>query len=79
MRPRTTFFHKLTDAFFFDAFFINSYVYREAKKVIKKYDDSWKGSLTDEKAIAPNLSNEEVLNFLSFLNQIFFIFNYIVL
>lgn len=50
---------------FFDAYFINIQAYKEAKREILKRDSAWKGSLTDESAIASSLDNEAVLRLLS--------------
>ena len=50
---------------FFDAYFINLQSYKEAKKEILERDRAWKGSLTDESAIASTLDNEAVLCLLS--------------
>lgn len=50
---------------FFDAYFINLQAYKEAKKEMLETDRAWKGSLTDESAIASTLDNEAVLGLLS--------------
>lgn len=50
---------------FFDAYFINIQAYKEAKKEMLERDPAWKGSLTDESAIASTLDNEAALRLLS--------------
>ncbi len=49
---------------FFFFFFINLQAYKEAKKSVIEKDIEWKGSLTDEQAIATSLDDESVLNLL---------------
>jgi len=46
---------------FFDAYFINLQAYKIAKKLLVEKDSEWQGELTDENALAPTLSNEDVL------------------
>jgi len=46
---------------FFDAAFINKNIYSEAKEMLKTFDKDWKGTLTDENALASTLSDQKVL------------------
>jgi enolase len=54
---------------FIDAFFINLQAYRNAKSLVIEKDKSWKGQLTDENAIAPSLSTEEILDIMDKVSE----------
>ena len=54
---------------FFDAFFMNSQAYKDAKKLLDEKDLFWQGHLTDENAMASTLSNEEILLMLSQIRE----------
>lgn len=49
---------------FFDAYFINLQAYKEAKKDVMNRDTVWKGSLTDENAIAVSIDDESAMDLL---------------
>ena len=45
---------------FNDAYFMNLQAYKLAKELVKQQDMTWDGELTDEKAICPSLTAEEI-------------------
>jgi enolase len=49
---------------FFDSYFINLQAYKKAKAILAKKDSLWKGTLTDENALASTLENEQILELL---------------
>jgi len=49
---------------FYDAYFLNLQSYKVAKHLVALKDRTWGGELTDEKAICPGLSTEEILDVL---------------
>jgi len=46
---------------FYDAYFLNLQAYRVAKALVDEKDKTWDGEITDEKAICPSLSSEEII------------------
>lgn len=54
---------------FSDAYMINLESYKNAKKMISEKDLEWEGNLTDEKAIATTLGDEEVLEIIKELSE----------
>ena len=54
---------------FFDAYFVNTQIYKEAKRLLKARDKGWKETLTDENALATTLDNETVLAILQELRD----------
>jgi len=50
---------------FFDSYFINLQAYKKAKNLLVEKDKAWRGTLTDENALASTLGNEQVLDLMS--------------
>ncbi|MFH1249304.1 MAG: enolase C-terminal domain-like protein [archaeon] len=55
---------------FYDAYFINLQAYKIAKQILVERDKRYEGILTDEKAFASTLENEEVLQLLSEVREV---------
>jgi len=49
---------------FYDAYFLNLQAYKEAKAAIAKADNTWRGELTDENALCPSFTTNQILTLL---------------
>ncbi len=56
---------------FYDAYFFNLQAYKLAKNLVSEKDKTWQGELTDEKAICPNLTTDQIFNVLKEIDNRF--------